>query len=104
MQKYAFSMQLLPGKLDEYRQRHDDIWPELVELLRQAGISDYSIHLDETTGVLFALLSRSEDHKMDELPSHPVMQHWWAHMADIMQCNADNSPVVKPLTPMFYLP
>jgi len=103
MQKYAFTMQLKAGKLDEYKRRHNEIWPELIALLQQAGISDYSIHLDEQTGVLFALLSRADNHTMDKLPEHPVMQRWWAHMADIMESNPDNSPVVKPLTAMFYL-
>ena len=46
MQKYAFKMQLNPGMEDEYRRRHDAIWPELAALLKDAGISDYSIHLD----------------------------------------------------------
>ena len=103
MEKFAFTMQLLPGKLEEYRQRHDQIWPDLVELLQQAGISDYSIHLNESTGVLFAMLTRTDNHCMHALPDHPVMQRWWAHMADIMETNDDGSPVAKPLTEMFYL-
>ena len=56
MQKYAFKMQLNPGMADEYRRRHDAIWPELVALLKAAGISDYSIHLDPETGALFGVL------------------------------------------------
>ena len=47
MQKYAFKMQLNAGQKDEYIRRHDAIWPELEALLRDAGVSDYSIHLDE---------------------------------------------------------
>src|SRR4030095_10039703 len=43
-EKYAFRMKLNPGMKAEYRKRHDEIWPELVTLLRQAGGSDYSIH------------------------------------------------------------
>jgi len=56
MEQIAFTMQLKPGQAAEYERRHDAIWPELVELLKQAGISDYSIFLDETTGTLFAVL------------------------------------------------
>ena len=58
--------------------RHDEIWPELVALLKEAGVSDYSIHLDEETNMLFGVLWRRDDHGMDELPKHPVMQRWWA--------------------------
>ena len=104
MEKYAFKMRLNPGARAEYEARHDAIWPELVALLKEAGVSDYSIHLDEETHILFGVLWRREDHGMDDLPGHPVMQRWWAHMADLMETHADNEPVVVPLTPVFYMP
>ena len=104
MEKYAFKMHLTPGQTAEYKQRHDDIWPELVDLLKQAGVSDYSIHLDEDTNTLFGVLWRKDGHGMDDLPNHPVMQKWWAHMADIMDTHADNEPVAVPLTPVFHMP
>lgn len=103
MQKYAFRMQLSPGAADEYRSRHDAIWPELVDLLRAAGVSDYSIHLDPETNALFGMLTRPEDHGMDDLPSHPVMRRWWAHIAGLMQTHPDDEPVAVPLVPMFHL-
>ena len=104
MEKYAFRMRLHPGKAAEYKARHDAIWPELVALLKEAGISDYSIHLDEEMNLLFGVLWRRDDHTMAALPEHPVMKRWWAHMADIMESNPDNSPVVKDLVPVFHLP
>lgn len=104
MEKYAFKMQLTPGYRDEYQRRHDEIWPELVTLLKDAGISDYSIHLDEETGILFGVLWRNDDHKMDSLPGHAIMQKWWAHMADIMETKPDNEPVAVPLIPVFHMP
>jgi L-rhamnose mutarotase len=103
MQKYAFRMRLHPGQEAEYRRRHDAIWPELVELLKAVGVSDYSIHLDRETGLLFGVLWRRDDHAMDDLPSHPVMRRWWAHMADIMETNPDDSPVAAPLETVFHL-
>ena len=104
MQKFAFRMQLNPGMEDEYRRRHDAIWPDLVTLLQGAGISDYSIHLDRETGILFGVLWHTDDHGMDALPGHPVMQRWWAHMADIMASGRDNAPLAVPLVPMFHMP
>lgn len=103
MEKYAFRMRLHPGKEAEYRRRHDEIWPELVDLLHAAGIYDYSIHLDRETGMLFGVLWRREDHGMDDLPNHPVMRRWWDHMADIMESNPDNSPVAASLETLFHL-
>jgi L-rhamnose mutarotase len=103
MEKHAFRMKLHPGQEAEYRRRHDEIWPELAALLRAAGISDYSIHLDRETGTLFGVLWRTDDHGMDALPDHPVMQRWWAHMADIMETRPDNSPVTEPLETVFQM-
>jgi L-rhamnose mutarotase len=103
MEKYAFKMQLNPGMEAEYKRRHDEIWPELVTLLKEAGISDYSIHLDRETNILFAVLWRRDDHRMDELANHPVMQRWWAHMADIMAVKPDNEPISVPLVTVFHM-
>ena len=103
MEKYAFKMQLNPGCEQEYTRRHDEIWPELEGLLRDAGVTDYSIHLDTDTNILFGVLWRTADHGMDSLPEHPVMQKWWAHMADIMETNPDNEPVAVPLKTVFHM-
>jgi L-rhamnose mutarotase len=103
-EKFAFKMQLNPGMKAEYKKRHDEIWPELVALLREAGISDYSIHLDEATGTLFGVLWRADGHGMDALPQSPVMQRWWAYMADIMETKPDNEPVAVPLETVFHMP
>jgi L-rhamnose mutarotase len=103
MQRHAFKMYLNPGCEAEYIRRHDEIWPELVDLLRATGISNYSIHLDRETMVLFGYLERRDDHTMADLPNHPVMKKWWAHMGDIMRTNADGSPVAIPLDETFYM-
>ena len=104
MQRHAFKMRLNPGMEAEYTRRHDEIWPDLVQLLKDTGISNYSIHLDRETNTLFGYLERREDHAMDGLPNHPVMQRWWAYMGDIMATNPDGSPVAIPLAETFYLP
>ena len=103
-ERLAFKMRLNPGQEAEYRRRHDEIWPELQQLLRDSGISNYSIHLDAETLTLFGYLERRAGHGMDVLPQHPVMQRWWAHMGDIMATNPDGSPVAIPLDEVFYLP
>lgn len=101
--RIAFKMKLNAGCEEEYRRRHDEIWPELSDLLRESGISDYSIFLDSETNALFGVLRTEEPRKMDELPHNPVMQKWWAYMADIMEANPDNSPVSVPLKEVFYM-
>jgi L-rhamnose mutarotase len=102
-EKHAFRMFLNPGSVDEYRRRHDAIWPELVSLLKDSGIGDYSIYLDAEHHVLFGVLRRRADHTMASLPQHPVMQRWWQHMKDIMRSHPDGSPVVEELPCMFHM-
>ena len=104
MQRVAFKMKLFKGFEDEYKKRHDKLWPELEELLKKTGISEYSIFLDETTNSLFGVLNIADPAALNNLPAHPVMQKWWAYMKDIMESNPDNSPVSIPLKEVFYLP
>lgn len=95
-------MKLRPGCEAEYKKRHDEIWPDLSMELRGAGVSDYSIFLDEETLTLFAVQKLSGEHSAAELPSSPIVRKWWDFMADIMETNADNSPVCIPLQEVFH--
>ena len=99
----AFRMFLNPGQAQEYQRRHDEIWPELVAVLKDAGVLRYRIFLDDPRLVLFAVLERSLPHRMEALPQHPVMRRWWDHMRDIMKTEPDGTPVVEPLPCMFEL-
>ncbi|QGX63061.1 L-rhamnose mutarotase [Alteromonas mediterranea] len=103
MEKVAFVMTLKPGYEQEYKKRHDEIWPELVEELKNAGVSDYSIFYEESSNKLFAVLKREDDHTMDALPNNAVVKKWWQHMADIMDTHEDNQPVATDLTKVFHL-
>ncbi|HEX8316643.1 MAG TPA: L-rhamnose mutarotase [Flavisolibacter sp.] len=104
MKRVAFKMTLFPGKEEEYKKRHDELWPDLEQLLKQTGISEYSIFLDPTTNSLFGVLKAEDPRALDNLPQHEVMQRWWKYMGDIMEANPDNSPVSVPLKEVFYLP
>lgn len=101
--RIAFKMKLHPGKTAEYKKRHDEIWPELKELLKGAGMQDYSIFLDEETNDLFGVFNVADTQKQKELSQHAVMKKWWAYMKDIMDTNPDNSPVSIPLKEVFYM-
>ena len=102
-QTLAFTLQLKPGVVPEYKRRHDEIWPELVQALREAGIFDYWIFLDEHTLSLFAVLKRKPGHPFDELPTLPVMRRWWTSMAPLMETEPDDRPRQWPLPPLFHL-
>lgn len=104
MQHIAFKMKLFTGQEDKYMRRHNTIWPELQELLKETGVHDYSIFWDKSSNDLFGVLKLEEGRSMDALPDHPVMKKWWAHMVDIMETNEDQSPVSTPLSEVFYMP
>jgi L-rhamnose mutarotase len=103
MKRVAFKMYLSEGMKQEYRKRHDEIWPELVKLLKDNGISEYSIFLDEETNTLFAFQKQSAEGGSQDLGQTEIVKKWWAYMADIMKANPDNSPVSVPLEEVFYL-
>jgi L-rhamnose mutarotase len=103
MKRYAFAMQLKPGKEAEYKKRHDEIWPEMKAELAQAGISDYSIYLDPKTLRLFGIQHLADDATDDLLPTKAIVRKWWDSMVDLMETNPDNSPVTDPLIEMFHM-
>lgn len=99
----SFKMKLKPDFKEEYKRRHDLIWPELSTLLIEAGISNYSIFLDEETDILFAVQTISGNGSSQDLSKNEIVKKWWAYMADIMDTNNDNSPVTKHLEMVFHL-
>jgi L-rhamnose mutarotase len=101
--KLAFKMKLKPGFKEEYKKRHDEIWPELKTLLKENGISDYTIFLDEETNTLFAVQQQDGNQSSQDLGQTAIVQKWWAYMADIMESNPDNSPVSKALVEVFHM-
>ena len=103
-ERIAFRMNLFPGQAAEYEKRHDEIFPDLAQALKDAGVSDYTIWLDPESNHLFGILTRTDDHTMADLPDTEVMKRWWKHMADIMETHSDNVPVQVPLKRVFYLP
>jgi L-rhamnose mutarotase len=103
MQRVAFKMKLLKGKREEYIKRHNQIWPELTELLKTNGISDYSIFLDEETNTLFGVQKTAKSAGSQDLGNSEIVKEWWKYMADIMETNPDNSPVTIPLEEVFLM-
>ncbi|PSL34714.1 L-rhamnose mutarotase [Chitinophaga ginsengisoli] len=101
--KIAFKMRLKPGSKEEYCKRHDEIWPELKQLLKDNGVSDYTIFLDEETNILFAVQQQAGEQSSQDLGKTQIVQRWWAYMADIMDTNEDRSPVTIPLTKVFHM-
>lgn len=100
----AFRMHLKPGCEAEYARRHAQLWPEMKQLLKEAGVGEYRIFLDRETGNLFAIQTVTGDQGSQDLGKNPICQKWWDFMKDLMDTNPDHSPVSVPLEEVFYLP
>lgn len=103
MIRNAFKMKLKPGCVEEYKKRHDEIWPELAQAHTDAGIFDYSIYFDEESLSLFAFQKLTDDNTADNLRNLEIVQKWWGHMADLMETHPDNRPVFNPLREVFHM-
>ncbi len=103
MERLAFKMYLNEGQKEEYKKRHNELWPELHSLLKDSGVSEYSIFLDEETNTLFAFQKNSGTGGSQDLGQTEIVKKWWAFMADIMKTNPDNSPISKPLEEVFFM-
>ncbi|WP_167628392.1 L-rhamnose mutarotase [Listeria valentina] len=103
MERIASIMYLYEGQQEEYKKRHDELWPEMEQALKEHGASNYSIFLDPTTDILFAYLEVADKAAYDKIAETEICKKWWAYMAPIMKSNEDNSPVSKDLVQVFYL-
>ena len=103
MKRNAFKMKLKPGNEEEYKKRHDEIWPALAKMLSDSGIQDYSIFLDRETHILFAVQKLSDDFDPALIPQHPIVKKWWAYMAELMETHPDHEPIAIPLIEVFHM-
>ena len=103
MKRFAFKMFLKPGCEAEYEKRHAAIWPELVQMIKDQGVGNYSIYWDKDTNILFACQKVRGEGGSQDMGDNPIVQKWWDYMADIMEVNEDNSPVSSPLPEVFHI-
>lgn len=96
-------MKLKEGSSVAYQKRHEQIWPEIKELLKENGVEEYSIFIDRETDTLFGFQKVSREVGSQDLGHHPIIKKWWEYMSDIMEINADNSPASVELDEIFYL-
>lgn len=102
-QRFAFKMKLKAGAIAEYKKRHDQLWPELHRVLKEAGISEYSIFYDDETQSLFAFQKQAGEKGSQDLGKNEIVQRWWKYMAELMETHSDNSPVSTPLEEVFFM-
>jgi L-rhamnose mutarotase len=88
MSQYAWVLEVRPGCEEEYKQRHDEIWPEMVDALKKAGISNYSIFRYGLT--LFGYFETADLEKtVAALAKDPVNARWGKSMTALMKIEVD---------------
>jgi L-rhamnose mutarotase len=96
-------MTLKPGYEDEYRKRHNPIWPELEDALKKHGVQNYSIFLDRAANSLFAYVEIESEELWRQIAETNECRRWWAFMKELMITNPDDSPVACELDEVFHL-
>jgi L-rhamnose mutarotase len=99
----AFVMSVNAGAEEEYEKRHNPIWPELEKVLKDHGVSNYSIFLHPETRQLFGYAEIDNEEQWAAIASTDACQRWWKHMSDIMAYNPDNPPSAANLREVFHL-
>jgi L-rhamnose mutarotase len=103
MIRKAFVMSVHPDQHAEYEKRHRPIWPELEEMLKDHGVRNYSIFLNEETHQLFAYAEIEDEQQWAAIAQTEICAKWWAHMRDLMPSNPDNSPIASDLREVFHI-
>ena len=104
MIRKAFKMKVYPARVEEYIKRHNPIWSELEEMLRDHGVHNYSIFLDSETYSLFGYAEIESEEQWSDIANTPICKKWWTHMKDLMETNPDDSPVSFGLESVFHMP
>ncbi len=96
-------MEVNKGMEDEYEKRHNPIWKELEDTLKEHGVITYSIFLDKTTNELFAYAEINSKEKWDKIAQTDICKKWWEYMSPLMPTNEDKSPRSIELKEVFHI-
>lgn len=97
MEKYAWKATVKEGKIDEYKQRHDAIWPELVGVLKQAGINNYTIWNVGNELFGYYECEKGREYAAKIQAQSPVVDKWNAFMKEVMVMEMDPVTGAQPM-------
>lgn len=97
MEKYAWSARIVPGMKEEYKRRHDEIWPELVAVLREAGIRNYTIWNTGDTLFGYYECEHGVEYAAAVQKNSPVVARWDEYMKDVLIMEKDPRTGAQPL-------
>ena len=96
MEKYAWSAKIVEGKEAEYIRRHDEIWQELKDLLKEAGIKNYTIWLTSTTLFGYYECEKGIEFAAKTQANSPIVDKWNEYMKDILIMEMDPETGAQP--------
>lgn len=99
----GFKMKIFEGQAAEYEKRHNELWPEMQDMIHAHGGKNYTIFLDKETNVLFGYIEIEDEVLWSKGADTAINRKWWDFMANIMETNPDNSPVAVELQNVFHL-
>ena len=105
MHRVAFVLKVRQDRLDEYKARHREVWPEMLDALRNAGWRNYSLFLRDD-GLLVGYLETEDfDRARAEMSRQEVNARWQAEMAPFFESLDGRKPDegMMPLEEVFHL-
>ena len=105
MERVCFVLQVLPERLEEYKQRHRAVWPEMQQALTETGWRNYSLFL-RPDGLLVGYLETDDFNRAkEEMAKRAINDKWQREMADFFVAPKGVLPdrAMSPLEEVFHL-
>ncbi len=92
MERVAFVLKVKPEMIEEYKRRHKEVWPEMLQALRETGWRNYSLFLRDD-GLLFGYLETDDFQKaLEGMAQREVNARWQAEMAPFFEALEGRRP------------
>lgn len=103
MQRICFRLRVKPDRVEEYKQRHREVWPEMLEALRETGWGNYSLFLSDD-GLLTGYLECDDfETARCAMGARPVNARWQAEMAEFFEGTGNPDEQMLPIPEIFHL-
>ncbi len=105
MQRICFALQVRPERLEEYKQRHRAVWPEMQQALRETGWRNYSLFLRDDGLLIGYLETENFERAREEMAKREINERWQREMAPFFVQPSGDLPdrVMAPLEEVFHL-
>jgi L-rhamnose mutarotase len=103
MERYAWRAKVIEGRLDEYIKRHNEIWPELADLLKKAGIQNYTIWHNNNDLFGYYECEKGVEYAAEVQAQSPIVDKWNEYMKDVMVMEMDPVTKAQPLMEQVFL-